>query len=88
MEEKIKQIMRKKGRKAHKLREIASKLTGEDFTNSKLRYSRIHRIPMILRVAQLSKKINKKYLVVNLYENGEYVIYETEFEDYMPVGVF
>ncbi len=50
---KIQEILPKRGRKAEKLREIASEISGEDMQKAKIKYHRIHQFPYFYRAVQV-----------------------------------
>lgn len=87
MTKKVKEVMQKKGKKAHLLRRLANEITGFDFSESKIRYTRIHKSPMVFKVAQVYRRIDDEILLVNFCENGEYAIYESYSETYLPTDV-
>jgi len=87
MVEKVREVMQKRGRKAQLLRQLAGEITSFDFSDSKIRYTRIHKFPMIFRVAQVYKKVDDGILLVNFCENGEYVIWGSISDKFLPTYV-
>lgn len=89
IEEKVKAIMSQKGKKADKLRKLASEITGRDFSDAKIRRTRVHKFPKVYRVYQIIKEsdVHGRYqaMIVAFREDGEYGITFSYTPGYYPV---